>query len=188
MSNLIVSRKALGLIAIGVMGLGLRNATAYTYNPPWTWLGPAPIPNGQTTTQLQSVSGRVTTIAVHPTNENIAYVGTAQGGVYRTLDGGSTWTQLLDDNTATLAIGSLTLAPSDPTTLFVGTGEPYNNLDGYCGVGLYVITNADTTAVVSGPFDRNAANANAFDGVAISRIIVSSTDPNTILVSSNGAI
>src|SRR5205823_3124327 len=62
----------------------------------WTARGPFPIPNGQTETREDPVSGRVTAITVHPTNPTIVYVGTAQGGLYRTLDGGSTWTQLMD--------------------------------------------------------------------------------------------
>ena len=45
----------------------------------WTAIGPAPIPNGQTSPSV-AVSGRVTAIDIHPTNASIAYVGTAQGG------------------------------------------------------------------------------------------------------------
>ena len=81
----------------------------------WTPLGPAPIPNGQTTTIATPVSGRVTVIAIHPTDPNIVYVGAAQGGVYRSLNGGTTWTAIFD-NAASLAIGALALAPSNPTT------------------------------------------------------------------------
>src|ERR1700731_4862648 len=79
---------------------GSSDATALNAGPSWTAIGPFPIPNGQTDpanangiSQTQSpVSGRTTAIAVHPTNPNIAYVGTAQGGVYRTLNGGASWT------------------------------------------------------------------------------------------------
>ena len=62
--------------------------------PPANWesVGPAPIPNGQTSTRSDPVSGRTTAITVDPIDANVAYVGTAQGGVYRTLDGGATWT------------------------------------------------------------------------------------------------
>src|SRR5215472_15428459 len=55
----------------------------------WTPLGPDPIPNGQVPVSPGSpvpASGRVTAIAVDPTNENIVYVGTAQGGLYRSMD------------------------------------------------------------------------------------------------------
>src|SRR5205814_828949 len=68
-------------------GAGVPGLSSVT----WSSIGPAPIPNGQTTPST-AVSGRVSAIAIHPTNPNIVYVGAAQGGVYRSLDGGTTWT------------------------------------------------------------------------------------------------
>src|SRR5436190_11321016 len=56
----------------------------------WTAIGPNPIPNGQTNVTTMPVSGRVTAIAVDPTNANLVYVGTAQGGLYKSADGGTT--------------------------------------------------------------------------------------------------
>ena len=53
--------------------------------PAWTFLGPAPIPNGQTQNRVDPVSGRVTAIAIHPNNPDIVYVGTF--GVVRTSAG-----------------------------------------------------------------------------------------------------
>src|SRR5258707_7009777 len=58
----------------------------------WTALGPAPIPNGQTipadangiSLTQSPVSGRLTAVAIDPSDANTAYVGTAQGGVYQT--------------------------------------------------------------------------------------------------------
>src|SRR5262249_42606993 len=117
---------------------------------PWTPLGPAPIPNGQTTGVSQAVSGRVTAIAIHPTHENIVYVGTAQGGVYRSLNGGTSWTPLTD-SALSLAVGSIVIDPLDPTTLLVGTGEGNLSADSFFGVGVYVIKNADTTPQMTGP-------------------------------------
>ena len=114
-------------------------------NLTWTNLGPYPIPNGQTETNVTAVSGRVTAIAIHPTNPDIAYVGAAQGGVYRTLDGGATWTQLFN-NAQSLAIGTLSIAPSNPEIVYVGTVEPNLSGDCYAGVGIYRIDNASTTA------------------------------------------
>src|SRR5580765_7766947 len=90
----------------------------------WTPLGPAPLVNGQTQQfpATAAVSGRATAVVVDPTNSNKVYLGTAQGGVWRSTDGGAHWTAIFD-TAQSLAIGALALAPSNPTILYVGTGE-----------------------------------------------------------------
>ncbi|MEO7659710.1 MAG: hypothetical protein ABIV48_08845, partial [Pyrinomonadaceae bacterium] len=154
----------------------------------WTEIGPNPIPNGQVVSGPQlAVSGRVISIAVHPTNPNIAYVGTAQGGLYRTTDGGNIWVPLMD-NALSLAIGAIAIAPSQPETVYVGTGEPTFSSTSFFGVGLYRIDNASTTATLTGPMNKNIANADIFTGRGISRIIVHPTDPATIFVASTSGV
>jgi hypothetical protein len=153
----------------------------------WTEIGPAPIPNGQTSPIFDPagefpVSGRVTAIAVHPTNSNILYVGAAQGGVYRSLDGGATWTPLMD-GALSLAVGAVAIAPSQPSTIYVGTGEANFSGDSFFGVGVYRIDNADTAPVLVGPLNKNGFGADVMTGRAISQILVHPTDPNTIFVS-----
>src|SRR6185312_3056616 len=109
----------------------------------WVELGPNPIPNGQTSPSVP-VSGRVTAIEIHPINPNVVYAGTAQGGVFRSTNGGTSWNPIFD-NAQSLAIGSLALAPSDPRILYIGTGEANGSSDSFAGVGLYRIDNAETT-------------------------------------------
>ncbi|MEO6391760.1 MAG: VCBS repeat-containing protein, partial [Pyrinomonadaceae bacterium] len=149
---------------------------AIAADPVWRPLGPTPISGVNN-------SGRVTCIAVHPTNPNIAYVGTAQGGLYRTLNGGTSWTPLLD-NALSLAIGAVVIAPSDPTIVYVGTGEANFSGDSFFGVGIYRITNADTSPVVSAALNKNAVGADIFTGRSISAIAVLPTDANTFFVAS----
>ncbi|MCU1264699.1 MAG: hypothetical protein JWM21_1017 [Acidobacteria bacterium] len=159
----------------------------------WTELGPNPIPNGQTSPP-NPVSGRVTAIEIHPTNPNLLYVGTAQGGVFRSSDGGANWVAIFD-NAQSLAIGALALAPSNPSILYVGTGEPNGSVDSFAGVGLYRIDNADTTtgalADLKGPINptinANAAGGGsliyqAFNGRTITKILVLPNDASTIFV------
>jgi hypothetical protein len=162
--------------------------------PAWTALGPDPIPNGQTVGSEVAVSGRVTAIAIDPTvsTGNTVYVGTAQGGLYRTLDGGNTWTAMMD-SAQSLAIGALTLDPTDHTVLFVGTGEGNSSIDSFFGVGLYVITNANSSFVLNGPFTAPTTfpNPNAdgfkdvFTGRSITRILVNPANHSQILVSTS---
>lgn len=147
----------------------------------WVPIGPAPIPNGQTSPILP-VSGRVTAIAVHPTNPNIVYVGTAQGGAYRSLNGGATWTSLMD-NALTLAVGSIAISPSDPSLVFVGTGEGNFSADCYFGVGVYIIQNADSASpTLIGPLNKDSGGADVMTGRSIGKVLVHPTDPNIIFV------
>ena len=172
----------------GVMGAADANSSSNS--PAWTSIGPAPIPNGQTSGLTHAVSGRVTVIAIHPTNSDIAYVGTAQGGVYRTLDGGATWTAIFD-NAQTLVVGSIAIAPSQPSTIYVGTGEGNFGCDTYFGVGVYRIDNADgSTPVMTGPFAQETGTGkDVLTGRAISKILVHPNNPDiTFLAVNNGGV
>ncbi|CAN5670778.1 hypothetical protein BH20ACI4_BH20ACI4_21800 [soil metagenome] len=148
----------------------------------WSPIGPAPIPNGDF-----GWSGRVISIAVHPANPNIVYVGTAQGGLYRSTDGGTNWASLMD-GALSLAIGAIAISPSDPEIVYVGTGEHNFSADSFFGVGVYRISNASSTANLSGPFNFGPGNVDVFTGRGISRILVHPTDSNTIFVASTSGV
>jgi hypothetical protein len=150
----------------------------------WTPIGPAPVPNGQTFTRIDPVSGRTIAIAVHPTNPNTVYAGTAAGGVYRSLDGGASWTPIFD-GAQSLSVDAIAIAPSQPSTVYVGTGE----IIGFFGVGVYRIDNADSAnPTLVGPINPvtdqgNGSNFPAFQQTVVSEILVHPTDPATIFVS-----
>ncbi|HEX4959500.1 MAG TPA: hypothetical protein VF173_01580 [Thermoanaerobaculia bacterium] len=148
----------------------------------WQPIGPAPIPNGLAYSVDIPTSGRVTAIAVHPTDANKVYVGTAYGGVYRSLDGGATWAPIMDQ-ALSLAVGSLAIDPSNPTRLWVGTGESNLSGDSYYGVGLYRITNAESAApTLEGPFDLDAGGNDVFTNTAVAKVLIHPSDPNTVFV------
>jgi len=148
----------------------------------WAAIGPAPIIAG-----TARYSGRVTAIAVHPTNPDIVYVGAAQGGLYRSTNGGTSWTALMD-NALTMAIGAIAISPSNPEIVYVGTGEPNFSSDSFFGVGVYRIENASTTATLVGPLNKDAGNVDVFTGRAISEVIVHPTDSNTIFVATTSGV
>jgi len=106
----------------------------------WLQLGPTCIPFGQTDTYDRVlVSGRITSIVVHPTNPDILYIAAAQGGVWKSIDGGRNW-KPTSDKQLSLAIGALAIDPQYPDILYAGTGEGNlmgaTNARSYYGCGL----------------------------------------------------
>ena len=90
-----------------------------------------------------SVGGRVTAIVGHPADADRLLLGAAGGGLWRTLDGGMSW-QGLWHREPTLNIGSLAVDPSDPDTIYCGTGEANLSADSHPGVGLFVSRDGGT--------------------------------------------
>jgi photosystem II stability/assembly factor-like uncharacterized protein len=89
-------------------------------------------------------AGRVSAVAVDPTNTAVIYRGTAGGGVWKTTNGGTTWKPLTDD-LGNLSIGAVAVAPSKPQTVYVGTGEGALGIDGIDGIGFIRSTDGGAT-------------------------------------------
>jgi photosystem II stability/assembly factor-like uncharacterized protein len=81
-------------------------------------------------------SGRVISLAVNPRNKNEYYVGVASGGVWKTVNSGTTWTPVFDGE-GSYSIGWVTLDPNDPTVVWVGTGESNSQRSVGYGDGIY---------------------------------------------------
>jgi uncharacterized repeat protein (TIGR01451 family) len=147
----------------------------------WTPLGPAPISNGQRPGNGPT-SGRINGIAAHPTDPNTLYVAAAGGGVWKTTNGGSTWSPLTDSE-ITLSMGAIAIAPSNPSVIYAGTGDANFHIDSNYGRGVLVSTNGGTSWTL-----RN--NASAFDRKAISEIAVDPTNANVayVAVGGNGGV
>lgn len=95
-----------------------------------------------------NVAGRVSALAVDPDNASTVYRGTAGGGVWKTTDGGTTWTALTDD-LGNLSIGAIAVTPSNPLVVYVGTGEGALGIDGIDGIG--ILKSSDGGTSWSGP-------------------------------------
>jgi photosystem II stability/assembly factor-like uncharacterized protein len=85
------------------------------------------------------MSGRITDLEGHPTNSRIVYAGTAGGGVWKTSDGGATFTPIFDEHAQ--SIGTVAVDPNDPDRrIWVGTGEVWTRNSTSAGNGLYEST------------------------------------------------
>ena len=89
-------------------------------------------------------AGRVSSLAVDPTNSSVIYRGTAGGGLWKSTDGGTTWTPLTD-SLGNLSIGAVAVAPSQPQIVYVGTGEGALGIDGIDGIGFIKSTDGGAT-------------------------------------------
>ena len=91
-----------------------------------------------------NMGGRVDDFAVVESDPNIVYVGFASGGVWKTINGGTTWEPIFDKE-AVSTIGCLALAPSDPSIVWAGTGEVNNRQSSSWGNGIYKSLDAGRT-------------------------------------------
>lgn len=130
----------------------------------WIELGPAPIVTG-------SYTGRLSSVVASPTDPNKYYVGGADGGVWKTLDGGTSWIPLTDF-LPICSIGALALDPTNDEVLYAGSGEAnYANHSVY-GLGLYKTTDGGQTWEILAQ--------DTFAGRTFARIAVSPTNSDVL--------
>src|SRR6266568_487164 len=91
-------------------------------------------------------AGRIAAIAVDPNHANVIYAGGADGGVFRSLNDGASWTPIADFLPA-LSVGSLTVMPDG--SLWLGTGEATTAFENYVGSGVYRLASPTTGTFTS---------------------------------------
>ena len=129
-------------------------------------LGPAPIASS-------AYTGRVSAIACSPTDAQRYFVAGADGGIWRTSDGGASWTPVATEMPTT-AIGALAIAPSDEALIYAGSGEAnFANHSRY-GLGLFKSADGGDSWQLLGESD--------FAGRCISSIVVHPSDADTLYV------
>jgi photosystem II stability/assembly factor-like uncharacterized protein len=132
-------------------------------NLEWRNIGPA------------NMCGRIADIEGVPGNSNIVYVGSASGGVWKTINGGTTWKPIFDDQPVA-SIGDIALEPGNPDVIYVGTGESNVRNSVSFGNGVYKSTDGGITWSHLGLEDTRH----------ISRIIVHPRNPNIVYVGALG--
>ena len=138
----------------------------------WLPIGPRPINDGS-----YAYAGRVTALATVPGSPNTVYVGSAQGGVWKTVDGGNSWLPLTDGQD-TLAIGALAVDPTNVNVVYAGTGEANQSCDSHYGIGLLKSADGGSTWATLG--------ASTFQNTSIGKVVVHPTTPTTLWVA-NGS-
>ncbi|HYW33372.1 MAG TPA: glycosyl hydrolase [Gemmatimonas sp.] len=84
--------------------------------------------------------GRAVAVTGDPTKPLVFYMGSVNGGVWKTVNAGASWDNVTDGRTDISSVGAITLAPSDPNVIYVGTGEGKPREDLTYGTGVYRTT------------------------------------------------
>jgi Tol biopolymer transport system component len=132
----------------------------------YEWFGTTPI------------SGRITSLAPHPTDAATMYAGAATGGVWKTEDNGLTWESLFDTEAESIAVGAVAVDPADGETVYAGTGEANNSVDSYFGAGIFKSTDGGATW---DPVGGTVANPDVFDNCYVADIVVKPGESSTVL-------
>ena len=118
-----------------------------------------------------AMSGRITAIDAVVSNPDIIYAGAASGGVWKTENGGTTWMSIFDENPI-LNIGAIAIQQSNPSVVWVGTGEgnPRNSVN--LGAGIFKSLDGG----------RSWKSMGLEKTKNIHRIIIDPTNPNIVYV------
>ena len=130
----------------------------------WRHIGPA------------SFGGRIDDIEAVPENPSIIFVAAASGGIFRSQDAGVTWKPVFDEEGTALSIGDIAIAPSDPSVIWAGTGEPNNRQSSSWGDGVYKSLDGGETWVNMGLRETHH----------IGRIKIDPQNPNIVFVAALG--
>ena len=131
----------------------------------WRQIGPA------------AMSGRISDIAVYEPNTNIWYVGTAHGGVWKTVNNGTTFEAQLQDQ-GLMSIGDIAVSQSNPDLVYVGSGESNNRQSTSWGDGVYKSTDGGKTY----------ANIGLKSSRHINRIVIDPRDNDVVWVAATGPL
>jgi photosystem II stability/assembly factor-like uncharacterized protein len=123
------------------------------------------------------MSGRITDLELHPTNDRVIYAGTAGGGVWKSNNGGATFNPIFDDYCQ--SIGAVEIDPSNPdNNIWVGTGETWTRNSVSVGDGLYKTIDGGTNWIKMG-FENSER---------IAGIQVNPKNPDEVYVASLGPL
>jgi photosystem II stability/assembly factor-like uncharacterized protein len=106
--------------------------------------------------------GRTRAAAGVPSQPNVFYIAQVNGGVWKSDDYGRTWNPIFDHE-STQSVGAIAVAPSDPNTIYVGSGEGLHRPDLSVGNGIYKSTDAGKTWTHLGLNDGQQIPAIAID-------------------------
>lgn len=175
----------LALHLMGVLMIAISSCAASLANQNGADAGEEPEPWSSETfggLELRSIgpalmAGRIADIAVRPDDPNTWYVGVGSGGVWKTVNAGTTWSSVFDGQ-GSYSVGDIAIDPNNPHTVWVGTGENVGGRHVGYGDGIYR----------SGDGGQTWKNMGLKASEHISKILIHPDDPNTLWVAAEGPL
>src|SRR5947207_1944056 len=124
-----------------------------------------------------AMSGRISDLAVYEPNPAIFYVGTAHGGVWKTINNGTTFEPLFQDQ-GLMSIGDVAVSQNNPDLVWVGTGEPNNRQSIAWGDGIYKSTDGGKT------FTNMGLRTSRYIG----RVVIDPRNTDVVYVAAQGSL
>jgi hypothetical protein len=157
----------------------MQHTNSMTISGNWSYAGPfQPIHYVNENTTTTAAMGRVTTIGFNPHDNNTIYVGAPLGGLWRSTNYGDSWENMNTDIITSLGVSAVAVHPTDPNTIFIGTGDRDN--ENTLGQGIYKSTDGGLTWEAKPLTTRH-------DKI-VHKIYFNPTNPNIMAVASNYGI
>ncbi|MDI9309210.1 MAG: T9SS type A sorting domain-containing protein [Limnohabitans sp.] len=143
----------------------------------WSLVGPSNLPNSSI--DFYPGMGRLNSIAFSGTNTNVLYVGSPGGGVWKSIDGGTTWTPKTD-NLPNLGVSDIEIDPNNANIIYFATGD----WDGGANrsIGVYKSTNGGDT------WNATGLVATLTSSESISKLLIDSSNSNNIFATTKSNI
>jgi photosystem II stability/assembly factor-like uncharacterized protein len=164
-------------------GSRFESASPASTIPTWVNLGPTGADYENNGGSIPGVdSGRLRSIVVDSANPAIVYLATAEGGVWKTLDGGNSW-RPMTETLGSLSLGSLAMDPFDSQTLYLGLGDPFD------GFGIGFVKSADGGETWSAPIDLvNSGPGGTFTATTTEQLLASPVTADLLFAATNAGL
>ncbi|MEO6213973.1 MAG: hypothetical protein ABIP65_10135 [Vicinamibacterales bacterium] len=140
--------------------------TAVLNGIPWRHIGPA------------AFGGRIDDVEAVPGRPQVIFVGAASGGIFKSVNSGTTWKPVFDEAGTMLSIGDLAIAPSDGNIVWAGTGEPNGRQSSSWGDGVYKSLDGGETWTHAGLRETHH----------VGRVVIHPRNPDIVFVAALGRL
>ncbi len=152
-----------------------RSVGGRAQTAPWRELGPSSMKMGNWV--MGRVAGRINAVTPHPTNDSIVFIGAANGGVWKTTDGGASWTPTFV-NVGSQSISAIHVEAGNPQNVWAGTGDRFDgDCSGYLSDGVFLSTD--------GGINWSARN-NGMNLSTITSLVTQANNANVVLAAGFG--